>query len=128
MVTVLFTSTDTDTETLGPFQSTATYFLLLLQQARSLFLVSFVFASDLVMTAPESAAASLAMVFEVNCGFTNICFTARKTKPNFVPQAAKLPVQNGAEYYHLCYGLGASKGQLDHRKGERAANSLHQPP
>lgn len=56
------------------------------------------------------------------------CFTARQTKPNFVPQAAKVPVQNVAEYYNLCYGLGALKGQLDPGKGECAANSLHWPP
>lgn len=34
-----------------------------------------------------------------------------------MPQAAKLPVQNVAEYYNLCYGLGASKGQLELGKG-----------
>lgn len=63
---------------LRTFQSTATYFLLLLRQAINLFLVSFAFANDLIMVALECVSASLAMVFEVNCGSQTLyckCFT-----------------------------------------------------
>lgn len=50
----------------GTSQSTANYFLLLLWQQASSFLVYF--AGDWITTAPKCAVASLAMAFEVNCG------------------------------------------------------------
>ena len=61
---VLFTSIDVDWTS----PSTANYFLLLLWQATSLFLVSCVFAADLIMAAPKSAVAGLAMAFELDRG------------------------------------------------------------
>lgn len=75
--------------------------------------VSFVFAADLTTAVPKAA---VAVAFEVNCG-SQIYAPVQDKPNNFVPWVAKLPVQNVAGYYNLCYGLGASKGQLECGKG-----------
>lgn len=95
---------------LRTFLSTATYFLLLPWQARNFFLVSFDFASDLIMTAPESAAASLAVAFGVSC--RSQIHALLQDKPNLI-----LCLRQQSCPCRMVLNITTSVMDWEHRKG-----------